>query len=115
MSDVMRKNEIMAITVNPKAKLTISNRSYLALIFSNRDSPFAYFTTLGTPHIQIKNIEIGNINEFAININLTGKTSFGYRAGLEKPYSITEKSGKAVIIPIIMEKDHLTSIQLKGV
>ena len=35
MSDVMRKNEIMAITVNPKAKLTISNRSYLALIFSN--------------------------------------------------------------------------------
>tara|TARA_B100002051_G_C16178626_1_gene366281 strand:- start:34 stop:342 length:309 start_codon:yes stop_codon:yes gene_type:complete len=35
MSDVMRINEIMAITVNPKAKLTISNRSYLALIFSN--------------------------------------------------------------------------------
>ena len=52
---------------------------------------------------------MGNINEFAININLTGKTSFGYRAGLENLYSITEKSGKAVIIPIIMEKDHLTS------
>ena len=57
---------------------------------------------------------MGKSNEFAISINLTGKSSFGYRPGLENLYSIAEKRGNDVIIPIIMEKDHLTSIQLNG-
>ena len=35
MRDVIRINEIMAINVNPREKLTISKRSYFALIFSN--------------------------------------------------------------------------------